>query len=261
MLLLLLTLVATVGPAPKMERAPAPVRGPVVVELFTSEGCSSCPAADAALRELVQAQPIPGIEVIALGEHVDAGDGLDWKDGFSSPVYTARRQPYATGFGSGCYTPQAVVNGRYELVGCRFAALAATIASAAKALHAAVSVEAAGAVARVRVRSVPAGTPTSEVLLVLTESGLASLVGRGENAGRLLRHAAVVRPLRLMIRLWPVRPSRWLPAGSAPICRQWRWCRKWPRTAWWARWRRPCTNGRSEHLPTQVATRKLRLVE
>ncbi|WP_460504188.1 DUF1223 domain-containing protein, partial [Hymenobacter agri] len=122
--LLLLSLAATMAPTIPEEPAPAPVRVPVVVELFTSEGCSSCPAADAALRELARAQSVPGVEVIALGEHVDYWNRLGWKDGFSSSAYTERQRQYATGFGTGSYTPQAVVNGRYELVGSRTAELA-----------------------------------------------------------------------------------------------------------------------------------------
>lgn len=192
-LLLLLPLVATVGPTPGTKALPA--RVPVVVELFTSEGCSSCPAADAALRELVQAQSVPGVEIIALGEHVDYWNRLGWKDGFSSAAYTERQRQYATGFGSGSYTPQAVVNGRYELVGSRSTELAATIAKAAKAPQAAVSVTATATTAQVQVHGLPAGTPATEVLLAITESGLASQIGRGENAGLLLHHAAVVRQL------------------------------------------------------------------
>ncbi len=170
-------------------------RVPVVVELFTSEGCSSCPAADAALRELENAQSVPGVEVIALGEHVDYWNRLGWKDVFSSAAYTGRQQQYAQGFGSGSYTPQAVVNGRYEFVGSRTAELAATVAKAAQAPQAAVSVSMTGGTAQVQVRSLPPGTPATEVLLAITESGLASQVGRGENAGLLLQHAAVVRQL------------------------------------------------------------------
>ena len=194
-LLLLLPLLATGGPAAKPGTVPPPTRVPVVVELFTSEGCSSCPAADAALRELVRAQSVPGVEVIALGEHVDYWNRLGWKDGFSSSAYTERQRQYATGFGSGSYTPQAVVNGRYEFVGSRTTELAATVAKAAKAPQAAVSVTTTGGTAQVRVRSLPPGTPATEVLLAITESGLASQIGRGENSGLLLHHAAVVRQL------------------------------------------------------------------
>ncbi|GAC1369459.1 MAG: DUF1223 domain-containing protein [Hymenobacter sp.] len=172
-----------------------PGRVPVVVELFTSEGCSSCPAADAALRELESAQSVPGVEVIALGEHVDYWNRLGWKDAFSAAAFTERQQHYAAGFGTGSYTPQAVVNGRYELVGGHSGELAQAVAKAATAPRAAVSLAAGGGTVQVRVASLPPGTPAADVLLALTESGLASQVGRGENAGRLLRHAAVVRQL------------------------------------------------------------------
>ena len=174
---------------------PAGTRIPVVVELFTSEGCSSCPAADAALRELAVSQAVPGVEVIALGEHVDYWNRLGWKDAFSASAYTERQRQYAAGFGTGSYTPQAVVNGRYEFVGSRTGELAAAVAKAAQLPQAAVSVTASGGTAQVRVASVPPGTPAAEVLLIITESNLASQIGRGENAGRLLHHAAVVRQL------------------------------------------------------------------
>lgn len=197
LLLLTLPLLGAFAVLPLARPAPAPptVRVPVVVELFTSEGCSSCPAADAALRELEAAQSVPGVEVIALGEHVDYWNRLGWKDGFSSAAYTERQRQYAQGFGTGSYTPQAVVNGRYEFVGSRTGELAQAVAKAAKVPQAAVAVSAGEGTAQVRVTAVPKGTAAAEVLLVITESGLASQVGRGENAGRLLHHAAVVRQL------------------------------------------------------------------
>ena len=180
---------------PGLPPATVPARVPVVVELFTSEGCSSCPAADAALRELARAQSVPGVEVIALGEHVDYWNRLGWKDGFSAPAYTARQRQYASGFGSGSYTPQAVVNGRYEPVGSRSADLVAAIVKAAKVPQAVLSVVVSDRSAQVRVSSLPAGTAATEVLLAITEGGLASQIGRGENVGLLLHHAAVVRQL------------------------------------------------------------------
>lgn len=170
---------------------------PVVVELYTSEGCSSCPAADAALRELETSQSVPGVEVIALGQHVDYWNKLGWKDPFSSAVFTERQREYAQGFGEGSYTPQAVVNGRYEFVGSQRQTLAETVLEAAKAPRATVTLArtATGALA-VRVANLPAGTTPADVLLALTETGLSTQVGRGENSGRLLRHASVVRALR-----------------------------------------------------------------
>jgi hypothetical protein len=175
-----------------------PGRVPVVVELFTSEGCSSCPAADAVLRELAAAQSVPGVEVIALGQHVDYWNRLGWSDRFSSPAYTERQRQYAARFSSGAYTPQAVVNGQYELVGSRRAELAQLVAKAAQAPQASLRLSATASDVQVQVARVPPGTAAAEVLLLITESQLASQVGRGENAGQLLRHAAVVRRLQVL---------------------------------------------------------------
>lgn len=208
------------APAPP---SPAPARVPVVVELFTSEGCSSCPSADATLRELESSQPVAGAEVIALGQHVDYWNRLGWKDPFSDPAYTARQGQYAAQFGSGSYTPQAVVQGRTELVGSRRADLVAAIGRAAHAPQAKVSLAGGlgGQPLQVRVASLPAGTGPAQVLLFITESGLATQVGGGENAGALLRHATVVRSLRPLGTAAPgatfeASPSPALAAGWNP---------------------------------------------
>ena len=182
------------GPTPSPAPSAAPV--PVVVELFTSEGCSSCPAADDVLRTLETRQPVPGAEVIVLGEHVDYWNRLGWRDPFSAAQFSERQRQYASGFGTGSYTPQAVVNGRYELVGSRGPELARRVAEAARAPHATVALTRAANALSVQVSHLPAGTAAADVLLALTETGLSTQVGRGENAGRLLHHAAVVRALR-----------------------------------------------------------------
>src|SRR5438132_2308049 len=109
---------------------------PVLVELFTSEGCSDCPPADAVLERLIAAQPIAGVEVVGLGQHVDYWDRLGWKDRFSAAASTNRQQLYGARFNlDSVYTPQIVVDGRAQLVGSDDRAARSAIERAATALH------------------------------------------------------------------------------------------------------------------------------
>jgi hypothetical protein len=180
-------------------------RIPVLVELFTSEGCSSCPPADELLMRLEQSQPVDGAEVIALSEHVDYWNRLGWADPYSSSEFSARQNDYARGFDTdGVYTPQMIVDGRAQFVGSDSGKARKAIASASRDSKAAVTVSLASEDTRAgsitldvraeRPQSVSEGD-SAEVLLAITESGLRSSVSRGENAGRRLTHTAVVRKL------------------------------------------------------------------
>ena len=189
----------TVSPSPK----PGP-RTVVVAELFTSEGCSSCPPADTLLREWVAGQPVDGVEILALGQHVDYWDRLGWRDPYSSAEFSQRQSAYDDAvFRSGrIYTPQLVVDGRLECIGSDGPAVRRALVEAARQAKANVSVSAATAASggldvRVQVRVPPGVTRDgpADVMLAVTEDDLATRVQRGENGGRTLRHTAVTRTL------------------------------------------------------------------
>jgi len=180
----------------------ASARVPVVLELFTSEGCSSCPPADALLARLAEQQPVAGAEIIALEEHVDYWDHEGWIDPFSSAQWTQRQQAYAFGFADhGVYTPELVVNGRSGFVGSHegdaYRAIAGAVAQprtdisvswlkSDKHDHEQVRLEVG------KLQGAQQGD-VAEVWLAITETALHSSVTGGENAGHDLHHAPVVR--------------------------------------------------------------------
>ena len=207
-----------------------PLRTPVVVELFTSEGCSSCPPADVVLSQLASDQAVPGVEVIALGFHVTYWDRLGWKDPFSLSEATDRQQQYSRVFGEDrIYTPQVVVDGREEMVGSDERAVRQAITRHAKEPHTRLALEPhydeRGVSARIVVPERPAGvTESLDLLLFVTEGHLSTQVTRGENAQRLLKHDAVVRGMARVATLdgktsFPFEVTGVLPAGKAQLAR------------------------------------------
>src|SRR5207248_2505171 len=196
-------IVVALNAASQTGSAAAPRPTPVLVELFTSEGCSSCPPADALLQTLVNTQSIAGAEVIALGHHVDYWDRLGWRDRFSSGASTNRQQRYAQVFNiDAVYTPQLVVDGRDQFVGSDANAARRTIGRAAAGPHATVAIalgpaDAGRVTATVTIAELPkiSRGDKADLVVAITESGLRSDVRGGENRGRQLAHAPVVRQL------------------------------------------------------------------
>ena len=174
-------------------------RQPVLVELFTSEGCSDCPPADALLAQLDTRQPVPGVEAIVLSEHVTYWNHLGWSDPFSFAAIDDRQQMYAEQFTlNSVYTPQMVVDGSEELVGNNSAALTRALTRAAAkpklALTIADAHRAPDGSQVFSVRAAPGAKGT--LVAAIAENATRSEVARGENAGRTLHHVAVVRVLK-----------------------------------------------------------------
>ena len=167
--------------------AAAPGRAPVLIELFTSEGCSSCPPADQVLAALDS-------QAIVLGEHVDYWDQQGWRDPFSSHSSTLRQQSYARHFGiEGPYTPQMVVDGVSQFNGSEQQRAIEEIARAGAKEKAVIHLTRVAAGMEISVESVP---KSADVMLAFALENGASQVAAGENKGRNLRHVAILKSMR-----------------------------------------------------------------
>ncbi len=180
---------------------------PVLVELFTSEGCSDCPPADRVLARLEKEQPNADAEIITLALHVDYWNRLGWTDEFSSHFYSERQNGYADRFNlDSIYTPQMVVDGQKEFVGSNFGAAQNAVSEAAKIQKASIEIingaDAKNPIVKVKIADLPAHE-NSYVWLVIAEDNLQTKVKRGENGGKTLSHISVAREMKLVGEIKP----------------------------------------------------------
>ncbi|MGH9516349.1 MAG: DUF1223 domain-containing protein [Terriglobales bacterium] len=172
---------------------------PILVELFTSEGCSDCPPADTFLKALDEAQPIPGAQLIVLEEHVDYWDDQGWRDPFSSHALTQRQTDYVDRLHveKGPYTPQMVVDGSDAFVGSdrphAGRAFAKELAVPKISVHiSGLHIEGGKILAHLETGAVPS---KADAFLAVALDHAQSQVLRGENGGKQLEHVAVVERL------------------------------------------------------------------
>jgi hypothetical protein len=189
---------------PASDNPASPSASPVLVELFTSEGCSSCPPADALLQKLDHEQPISGAQVIVLSEHVDYWNHLGWRDPYSSKFFSDRQDAYAHHFSlDSAYTPQMVVDGAAEFTGSDSHRASEVIEKARSQSKISVRILSAStktpATLSVHVEADPltgsSARQTAEVWLAVALDHAESQVSGGENGGRHLSHVAVVQSL------------------------------------------------------------------
>lgn len=175
---------------------PAGTREPVLVELFTSEGCGNCPPADKQLAFFETQQPFAGADVITLGYHVDYFNDRGWKDEYSSAEYTRRQNSYIMRLGAeSLYTPQMIVDGREQFIGSDAKKANEAITKAAQLTKPVVSAQVNGRQAEVTIAGFGQHTVATAVLAT-AEDGLVSDVKAGNNKGRKLPHISVVRNLK-----------------------------------------------------------------
>ena len=193
---------AGVGPDPTV--AARDIKVPILIELFTSEGCSSCPPADAWLQQLDRSQPIAGAQVIVLSEHVDYWDHDGWKDPYSSPVFTDRQNGYVHNLGiSSPYTPQVIVDGHSELRLNEPKQVSDVLLKAEKSVPVPVTISTIhveGSAPGILHAHVEADGSTAihsaDIYAALALDHAESQVLHGENGGRRLTHVAVVEQLK-----------------------------------------------------------------
>jgi hypothetical protein len=170
-----------------------------VVELFTSEGCSSCPPADALLRQIHGKQTSAGQLIIGISEHVTYWNSLGWRDAYSAEVFTDRQNTYASRFSTeGPYTPQIVLNGREQFLGSNGAALEQALQRDTQRKHIDLQILSTALEGnKLNLRFAVKGNTSGslDIIAVLTDDTDRSNVLRGENSGKSLEHVSVARLL------------------------------------------------------------------
>ncbi len=187
--------------------ASAPAQKAVLIELFTSEGCSSCPPADALLRQVNGTQTSGGLLMVGISEHVTYWNSLGWSDPYSSPAYTERQNAYSQRFHlEGVYTPQMVINGAEQIVGSDRAALLRVVQQEEE--------QRPRMSLRILSSSIAGNTLTvnysasgdlpahgADLIAVLADDSDRSNVLHGENSGHTLAHVAVARSISRVAKL------------------------------------------------------------
>jgi len=174
------------------ERSRASTDGPLVIELFTSQGCSSCPPADALLARLARAGSLGDRALAPLSFHVDYWNDLGWTDPYSQPAWTERQRQYARVLDDRVYTPELVVGGAVGMVGSNLAAVTDAIQRAARPAL----LTAAGRWTADAVTVTTTAPGDAEVWVAIWQEGTSTHVARGENAGETLVSERVVRHLQ-----------------------------------------------------------------
>jgi hypothetical protein len=180
-------------------------RVPVLLELFTSEGCSSCPPADA-LLEALDHQPVANADLIVMSEHVDYWNYLGWSDPYSSPQFSARQQKYAARLGTSVYTPQLVLDGHLQATCSDRQEVTAAIARAVRESKLPLSVRVVRTENGANVHGdADAAGKSADLYIAIAADHMSSHVLRGENGGKTLTHVAVTRSI--------IKAGKWEGSG------------------------------------------------
>ena len=174
-------------------------RTPVLLELFTSEGCSSCPPAEALLEKIDKIQPLASVNAIVLSEHVDYWNDQGWVDPYSSHAFNTRQDEYGKIFHHEIYTPQLVVDGSTQLLGSDVNGVVAAMAKSAQTPKVPVTLTLqSGTGIEVAVDRLPEalGKGKAGVFLAIADDSATSKVLRGENANQTLHHVAIVHNIK-----------------------------------------------------------------